>query len=103
MDSPSTVILLFIKVSLLLGGILLVNLLRNARSSSSIETVIVMTFWYVFGTDLLFSNFFKTFIIYLGLITTPHVLYVHMTYVYSFFLCLILHTITWPREVIIVL
>ena len=42
--------------------------------------VIVMTFWYVFGTDLIFSNFFISFSI-LGLITTPHVLYVHMTYV----------------------
>ena len=29
---------------------------------------------------------FQTFILHLGLITTPHVLYVHMTYVYSFFL-----------------
>ena len=48
--------------------------------------VIVMTFWYVFiGTDLTFSKLFKTFILHLGLITTPHVLYVHMTYVYSFF------------------
>ena len=45
-----------------------------------------MTFWYVFiGTDLTFSNFLN-FIIHLGLITTPHVLYVHMTYVYSLFL-----------------
>ena len=43
-----------------------------------------MTFWYVFiGTDLIFS---KLFIFHLGLITTPHVFYVHMTYVYSFFL-----------------
>ena len=43
-----------------------------------------MTFWYVFiGTDLTFSNFL-TFILHLGLITTPHVFYVHMTYVYSF-------------------
>ena len=42
-----------------------------------------MTFWYVFiGMDLLFSNFLFHF--HLGLITTPHVLYVHMTYVYSF-------------------
>ena len=45
--------------------------------------VIVMTFWYVFGTDLTFSNFLN-FYFHLGLITTPHVLYVHMTYVYSF-------------------
>ena len=47
------------------------------------DVVIVMTFGYVFiGTDLIFSNFL-TFILHLGLITTPHVLYVHMTYVYS--------------------
>ena len=37
----------------------------------------------LFGTDLTFSNFLN-FILHLGLITTPHVLYVHMTYVYSF-------------------
>ena len=37
----------------------------------------------VYGTDLLFLNFLN-FILHLGLITTPHVLYVHMTYVYSF-------------------
>ena len=34
----------------------------------------------LYGTDLVFSNFL-TFILHLGLITTPHV---HMTYVYSF-------------------
>ena len=59
----------------------------------------------LYGTDLLFLNFL-TFILHLGLITTPYVpyvFYVHMTYVYSFLLCFILHTITWPREVIIVL
>ena len=39
--------------------------------------VIVMTFWYIFGMDLIF---FKLYF-HLGLITTPHV---HMTYVYSF-------------------
>ena len=50
---------------------------------------------------MLFELF--NFYFHLGLITTPHVLYVHMIYVYSFFLCFILHTITWPREVIIVL
>ena len=33
----------------------------------------------------LFSNFLN-FILHLGLITTPHVFYVHMTYVYSSFL-----------------
>ena len=42
-----------------------------------------MTFWYVLLERTYF--FFKLFIILrLGLITTPHVLYVHMTYVYSF-------------------
>ena len=45
--------------------------------------VIVMTFWYIFGTDLTFFKLFKPYF-HLGLITTPHVLYVHMTYVYSF-------------------
>ena len=45
-----------------------------------------MTFWYVFGTDLTFSNFLN-FYFHLGLITTPHVFYVHMTYVYFLFLC----------------
>ena len=61
-----------------------------------------MTFWYVIGTDLTFFELFKLYF-HLGLITTPHVHYVHMTYVYSLFLCFILHTIIWPREVIIVL
>ena len=61
-----------------------------------------MTFWYVNRTDLTFSNFLNIYF-HLGLIMTPHVLYVHMTYVYSFFTCFILHTIIWPREVIIIL
>ena len=61
-----------------------------------------MTFWYVFRTDLIFSNFYFL-ILHLGLITTPHVLYVHMTYVYSFSYVFTLHMIIWPREVIIVL
>ena len=39
-----------------------------------------MTFWYVFGTDLTFLNFLN-FILHLGLITNPHVFYVHMTHV----------------------
>ena len=65
--------------------------------------VIVMTFWYVYRNGLTFFSNFLNFILHLGLITTPHVLYVHMTYVYSFTTCFILHTITWPREVIIVL
>ena len=47
-----------------------------------------------FGMNFSFLNFFlkkKLLFSYLGLITTPHVLYVHMTYVYSLFLCFILH------------
>ena len=42
-----------------------------------------MTFWYVFWNGLTFFELFN-FIFHLGLIMTPHVLYVHMTYVYSF-------------------
>ena len=37
----------------------------------------------LFGMDLYFLNFLN-FYFHSGLITTPHVLYVHMTYVYSF-------------------
>ena len=65
--------------------------------------VIVMTFWYVFGTDLTFFELLKKLYCHLGLITTPMFFYVHTTYVYSLFLCFTLHTIIWPREVIIVL
>ena len=61
------------------------------------QLVIVMTFWYVFGTDLTFSNFLN-FIFYSGLITTPHVLYVHMTYVYSFFPYVSLFTRVYGQE-----
>ena len=43
--------------------------------------VIVMTFWYVFGMDLTFSNFFK---LSFGIDHDLHVPYVHITYV-SFF------------------
>ena len=39
----------------------------------------------IIGTDLTFSNFLN-FYFHLGLITTPHVLYVHMTYGYPSFL-----------------
>ena len=45
-------------------------------------SVIVMTFWVCFWNGLNFLNFLN-FYFHLGLITT-HVLYVHMTYVYSF-------------------
>ena len=42
------------------------------RWQSMWGTVIIMTFWYVFGTNLTFSNFFKLYF-HLGLVTTPHV------------------------------
>ena len=42
-----------------------------------------MTFWYVFRNGLNFFELFK-FYFHLGLITTPHVLYVHKTYVLFF-------------------
>ena len=45
--------------------------------------VIVMTFWVHLWNGLNFFELFKLYF-HLGLITTPHVLYVHMTYVYSF-------------------
>ena len=61
--------------------------------------VIVMTFWYVLRNGLNFFELFKT-LFSLGIDHDPHV---HMTYVYSLFLCFILHMITWPREVIIIL
>ena len=53
--------------------------------AASVEAlVIVMTFWYVFiGTDLTFSNFLNFYSSF-GIDHDPHVLYVHMTYVYSF-------------------
>ena len=51
--------------------------------------------------DLLFSNFLNVYSS-LGIDYDPHVLYDHMTYVYSFS-CFILHAIIWPREVIIAL
>ena len=47
--------------------------------------VIVMTLRYDFWNGLIFFELFKLYF-HLGLITTPHVLYVHMTYVYSLFL-----------------
>ena len=61
--------------------------------------VIVMTFWVHLWNGLNFFELFKLYF-HLGLITTPHVLYVHMTYVYSFSYVSFLHTITRPREVI---
>ena len=75
--------------------------LEPLQLPSLLPTVIVMTFWYVLLERTYFFRTFQTLI--LGLITTPHVFYVHMTYVYFLFSCFFLHTITWPREVIIVL
>ena len=43
--------------------------------------VIIMTFWYVLSERTYFS---RTFISSFGIDHDPHVLYVHMTYVYSF-------------------
>ena len=59
--------------------------IQNAlKISLIVDHVIVMTFWYVLSEWT--HNFFElfNFILHLGLITNPHVLYVHMTYVYSF-------------------
>ena len=64
--------------------------------------VIILTFGNVLEWTYLFLNFFNFYFL-LRLVTTPHVFYVHMTYVYSLSLCFSLHMITWPREVIIVL
>ena len=62
-----------------------------------------MTFWYVFWNGLNFFELFLNFYYSLGIDHNPHVLYVRMTYVQILLSCFILHTITWPREVIIVL
>ena len=53
------------------------------REMNDRMTVIVMTFWYIFWNGLKFFKLFKLYFL-MGLITTPHVFYVHMTYVYSF-------------------
>ena len=66
------------------------------------DVSLFLSFGNVLDSTHIFRTFL-TFILHLRLITTPHVLYVHMTYVYSFSLCFLLRTITWPREVIIVL
>ena len=79
--------------------------LESDLTLTSWDSVIVMTFWYVFWNELNFFELFKLYFL-LGLITTPHVLYVHMTYVYPLFPMFshfILHTIVWPREVTFVL
>ena len=64
--------------------------------------VIVMTFWYVFGTDLTFSNFLN-FIVYLGIDHDPPCSLCSYDLCLFIFSCFILHMIMWPREVTIVL
>ena len=59
------------------------TLLANCNGGSNdLVTVIVMTFWYVLSER---TYIIQTFLFYfhLRLITTPHVLHDHMTYVYS--------------------
>ena len=78
---------------------------QTVRKVPQVQGVIVMTFWYVFRNGLNFFELFKLYF-HLGLITTPHALcpYAPMPYAFLFyFYMLIFHTITWPREVIIVL
>ena len=88
--------------SCLVGGMMELNEKHTLKHASMWwwvmrlkESVIVMTFWYVFiGTDLTFSNFLN-FIF--GIDHDPP------CSLCSHDLCFILHMITWPREVIIVL
>ena len=69
-------------------------MVRKSKSAA----VIVMTFWYVFiGKDLTFSNFLN-FYSSLGIDHDPHVLYVHMTYVYSLFPYVSLFTRVYGQE-----
>ena len=56
---------------------------RKSRTLNCGSSVIVMTFWYVFWNGLRFFKLFKLYF-HWGLITTPHVFYVHMTCVNSF-------------------
>ena len=53
-----------------------------------------MTFWYVFGTDLYFLNFYSS----LGIDHDPHVIYVHMTYVQILFFYVSLFTRSHGQE-----
>ena len=55
----------------------------DCRAEEHLLLVIIMTFWYVNRNGLNFFELFKLYF-HLGLITTPHVLYVHMTYVLFF-------------------
>ena len=77
------------------------------RVRTTLLTVIVMTFGTSYGTDLYFFELFELVFLHpfiFGIDHDPHVFYVHMTYVYfHFFYVFFLHTITWPREVTIVL
>ena len=62
-------------------------------------TVIVMTFWYVLWNEL---NFFKHFKLLFsnGIDHDPHIFHDLCLFPFPMFLS---HTITWPREVIIIL
>ena len=53
-------------------------------------------FLVTFGTDLSFLNFFNFYFL-MRLVTTPHVLHNHMTYVYSLSLCFICFHFTWSH------
>ena len=55
----------------------------NMLGCETVGCVIVMTFWYVLWNGLNFFELFKLYF-HLRLITTPHVLYDHETYI-SFF------------------
>ena len=65
------------------GEFILGNGVADQSLPGLLVGVIVMTFWYVCWNGLNFFELFKLYF-HLGLITTPHVFYDHMTYVYSF-------------------
>ena len=48
--------------------------------AGAVLTVIVMTFWYVFGTDLIFLNFFELY----SSLGIDHDPYVHMFILFSY-------------------
>ena len=59
--------------------------IKSGATTNYLQSVIVMTFWYVLSEQtyffLNFLNFYSSF----GIDHDPHVLYVHMTYVYFLF------------------
>ena len=80
------------------------SITTHSMNHWSWELLLFLLFGNDFGLNSYFLNFFNFYFLS-RLVMTPHVLYVHMTYVYSFFICLCFsfHMITWPREVIIIL